>query len=686
MKRLTELILESLTHQKYTKAALIEELGIQTKEMNTALKILEEEGKIYIDKNGVIKEFPSNLIFGQIKATNNKYYMNYNGIRYQIEFRYDSGLLNRDTIIAKPTGKLDNGRPVATLEKIVKRYDGIVICEVQEIEGEKSLIDIYNDPPCIIKISNNALKKYNHRDRLKVQIGIRPTHNVYEGKVLEYLGNKKNPQIEHKSFLAKFNLKTGFSDESIEEAKKACITEKELQGRLDLTSYPTITIDSPTNKVRDDSFFITRLQNGQIILHINIVDITPWVKPGTALWKDAKEKSESVYTADNVEPLLPPQLLSRVGSLDEGKTRLAQTLMVQFDENYNIVGFDLKPSIIKTKKNCTYDDVNKILETGITPPGYEDLKDDIITIQNIASKYMKELERNGYIAFPIQQDEYIENELGEIVRIKKRKRGKSQDMVQAIMILANSMIPYFVQLPAPYRNNKAPSKEEMNIIIQELNNHGIHVNTNRNIEPTMQIKGILRQIKDKKTKDKAAYIILQHVTQSFYSPESQGHFIMGLDNYTKWTSPVRRFGDLLLHTIIQEQNELDFTKQQGIKLEEMVKMCEKLSNHDKLARIIENTSYQKRWEKGEDKRKNLTKIIITFISPKLIVIRDINGNYGQMPRKGFRYTPQTNSYKANGYTLHVGTITKGRLKMTIKGIPIYVIPKEEEEKLRLTRR
>lgn len=689
---------KGLEYKKYRLEELVKKTNIPYKNLANLLHKLELEGKVYIDNNNLIGSFPPHLVFGKLKVNkNHSGTLTYNGKKYRLTKANKQGILNQDTIIAHPTGKTEYDMELITLEKIVKRNTGIIIGEVQETNGQKYIIDIHNDISSNIIISAKDLPKYVHGDRLQIKIDLEKEDNCYRGEVLQVVGHKDDPDLKVKSHLAKFNLFIGFSEEAIKEAEIANlrgITPKHLKGRTDLRKYNNISIDPATCKDRDDSFFLERLENGHKKVCINIIDITPWVYPGTAMWKDAEKKDSSSYIYDTSEPMLPRPISNGIGSIKENEDRLTETLSIEFDENNNIVDYYLMPSVVNTKKNCSYEDVNKLLEEDIVVKGYENIKDDLLELNTIAEKLYDDLINNGFLDFVSEDQEYKRDENGNVIEIINKRRGKAEKMVEVYMVLADSLIPHFVYLPAPYRNHAEPSATFIREVKEELNKYGIKIRINPQLETHIQIQIILNKIKGHPLEKTISDIIIRKMKRAYYSPDNIGHFGLSLPEYLQWTSPDRRFNDLILHHIIKLQREIDnknisansYNKLYLKIYEYLVIICKRISEKEKQIELAERKSFENAIGEVKNESKNLYNAQITYLNSKFILLKTDDGREGHLDIGNyFRFNKKTHSYihKKYKYHLYTGNLVNVRIKGTKDNDIIYYIPNNESKRLSL---
>ena len=697
-KLLNLLNLKGLEYKKYRLEELVKKTKISYENLTSILKELEQEGKVFIDSKGLISSFTPNLIIGKININKNKNgIISYNGKKYRIKKTNMHGLLNLDTIIAKPTGIIENGFEIATLEKIVKRNNGIIVCEVQERYGEKYIIDINNYIVGKIVIPNQELKKYVNGDRLEIRIGLNKENDNCIGEVVSLIGHKDDPDLETNSLLAKYELKRGFSEESRkeEELLKGEITEEDLKDRLDLRKYRNITIDDITCKDRDDSFFIIKTEDNHKKVYINIADPTHYVHPGSAIWKDAEEKTTSVYLYNTSEPMLVRRLSNDICSLNEGVDRLAETLIIEFDENDEIVDYQLTPSVVHVVKNCSYDSVNNLLENGIIEKGYENIAQDIIELNELAEKIYDKMLKRGFLDFPTGDKEITKDENGNIVEIKEKELHKGEKLVEVYMVLADELIPDLVFLPAPYRNHEEPEDNFIDNIVKDLSKMGIKIKVRNNLDPTRQIQHIIKETKGHPLEKTIASTIIKNLKRANYSPDNIGHFGLALKKYLQWTSPIRRFNDFLLHHIIKLQRKLEkenLTQEEYNHITKEIyqylkKICEIISYKEHQADLAERESFQTAVEDIKNNNNELQNAQITYLNSKFILIKTNDGQEGHLDIGNiYRFNQKNRSYihKKYKFALQIGNILKVRFKGTKDDTLLFDLPKSEAKKLSLT--
>lgn len=685
-------------NKKYKIEELCKITKIPDERIIKIIKKLKKEGKIYIDSKHLISSFPPHLIVGKIKINNNgNGSIVYKDKKYRLKKVNQYGILNGDIIIARPTDIFETGMNLLKFEAIVERENGIVIGEVQEKYGQKYIIDINNRIIGKINIPQNDLIKYVNGDRLQLKIGLEKTDNNYNGEVIKLIGHKDDPDLKVKSLLSKYELKIGFSEEAIKEAQEANqkgITPEHLKGRLDLRKFSNISIDPSTCKDRDDSFFIERLENGHKKVYINIIDIIPWVHPGTAMWKEAEEKNFSAYLYETSEPMLPRPITNELGSINENVDRLTESLIIEFDENNEVIDFHLTPSIVNTKKNCYYEDVNKLLEENIIVPGYEEIKEDIIDLNTIAESLYKNMLRRGLLDFPTKEKEYKRDEKGNIIDIIDKKMGKGEKMVETFMLLANQLIPDLVYLPAPFRNHAEPESNIINSIMDDLKQYDIKVYVGRNLDIQHKIQMILQQINNHPLEATISEEIIKKLELAYYSPNNIGHFGLAIERYLQWTSPDRRFNDLLLHYIIKQQRKIE---EENLSQEEidakydeiyayLNKTCETISITERKIEEAERDSYYEAIREYKNKTKGIFPAQVIFLNQNLVMLKTADGKEGPL-RLGnlFKYDNKKNAFINTHYKyrLHLGSKVTVKLSNYAEEQLSFEIPKSEAKRLSL---
>ena len=475
---------------------------------------------------------------------------------------------------------------------------------LKAIHGDSVIIEVIDDTPGkkegkIIKIVDRSLKEvvgeFNvvknigivkpDDERLKFNIEIplkeskgavdghkvlvkilnRKSNDFYTGEIIKVIGHKNEPGIDILSIACKYGIDYEFPDEVLNEVEKIPyeVSNDEFKNRKDLTNKLIFTIDGDDTKDIDDAISLEILKNGNYLLGVHIADVSHYVKEDSFIYKEALNRGTSVYIGGRVIPMLPQKLSNGICSLNPNVLRLAFTCEMEFDTNGEKVNSDIYLSFIKSKKQMTYKCVNKILEENIIPEGYEEYKDTLVEMNELAHKLRKNKIARGYINFDIPEAKIEVDEKGIVTDIKKRYQGEGENLIEDFMIAANETVAeaiYYMDLPFIYRVHGNPSEEKITNFIKFLSILGYKISAKtKNITPKT-IQKMLFDLKDKKEYPIISKILLRSMQKAVYDKNNIGHFGIASNCYTHFTSPIRRFPDLTVHKLLKTyliEHEID---------------------------------------------------------------------------------------------------------------------------------
>jgi ribonuclease R len=382
-----------------------------------------------------------------------------------------------------------------------------------------------------------------------------------EGEVLEVLGHKDDPGVDILSVIRKHQLPEAFPDEVTEEAEHApdAITEEEIvrQGRRDLRDKTIVTIDGEDAKDLDDAVNVERLPNGNYRLGVHIADVGYYVRESSKLDQEAYNRGCSVYLVDRVIPMLPHRLSNGICSLNPQVDRLTLSCEMEFNEHMKVVKHDVFTSVIKTKERMTYTNVRKILEEEDAElmERYKDLVDDFRTMKELALKLRTNRMRRGAVDFDFDEAKVIVNDEGKAVDIVKRERTIAEQIIEEFMLAANETVAehfHWLKVPFLYRIHEDPDPEKLQNFMAFAANFGHQIKGRGNSIHPRALQALLEDIQGTKEQTVLSTMMLRSMKQAKYDAESTGHFGLAAEYYSHFTSPIRRYPDLVIHRVIRE--------------------------------------------------------------------------------------------------------------------------------------
>lgn len=428
-------------------------------------------------------------------------------------------------------------------EYYVKNEKGYI-----ELDDEKVKLEIEIDP----EKSQGAMPGH----KVLVKVLERVKNNHYKGEILRVLGHKNDPGVDILSIVAKYGILDTFSEEVMEEAGALPdhVLAEEMENRKDLRQECIFTIDGDDTKDIDDAISIKKLENGNYELGVHIADVSYYVKEGSKLDDEAYERGTSVYLADRVIPMLPHKLSNGICSLNPNVDRLSMSCVMEISPKGEVVNYDIFESVIRSRKQMTYKNVNAILEKHEIVEGYEPYIDQLKLMAELASILRKMKESRGYIDFEIEESKIIVDETGKAIDVTLRNRGIGEKMIEDFMIVANETVAthiYFMELPFLYRIHGAPSEEKIQKFLDFIGILGYTIHGKvKDITPKV-MQDILEQLKDKKEFNILSSMLLRSMQKAIYDKNNIGHFGLASKYYTHFTSPIRRYPDTTVHRLLR---------------------------------------------------------------------------------------------------------------------------------------
>ncbi|NBC73392.1 ribonuclease R, partial [Paenibacillus sacheonensis] len=384
-----------------------------------------------------------------------------------------------------------------------------------------------------------------------------------EGEIIEVLGHKDDPGIDILSIIRKHQLPESFPEDVMAEAEAApdSITEDEIvrQGRRDLRDKVIVTIDGEDAKDLDDAVNIERLENGNYVLGVHIADVGYYVPENSALDQEAYRRGCSVYLVDRVIPMLPHRLSNGICSLNPKVDRLTMSCEMEFDaQTLKRVRHDVFTSVIRTKERMTYTNVRKILqgEDEEVAERYSELVDTFKLMEELAMRLRNMRMKRGAIDFDFVEAKVIVDELGKAVDIVKRERSIAESIIEEFMLAANETVAehfYWLKVPFVYRTHDNPDQEKLQHFVQFAANFGYKIKgKGGSVIHPKALQTLLEDIRGAKEQTVISTVMLRSMKQAKYDAESLGHFGLAAEFYTHFTSPIRRYPDLVIHRVMRE--------------------------------------------------------------------------------------------------------------------------------------
>lgn len=463
-----------------------------------------------------------------------------------------SNARNQDIVLIELIGDKTEGRIV----KIIERNEEVIVGTVYFRNGK---CFVHPDKKGNIDIEVDATYQKGLVDGHKVVV--KPiAGSKYVGAILHVIGHKNDVGVDILSFVYENGFKPKFPEEVMDSIQDLpdCVLESDVKGRLDLRDRVIFTIDGDDTKDIDDAISIKKFEDGTYELGVHIADVSHYVERGSLLDQEAYERGTSVYLVDRVLPMLPHRLSNGICSLNPNQDRLAMSCIMNIDKKGRIVSYDIQKSVIRSRIQMTYHKVNDILDKGIVDKEYESYVDDLKLMKELSDILRIKMVQRGYIEFSSPEAKIIVDEKCHPISIQLREEGTGENMIENFMVAANETVGSFIfyqNLPGIYRIHDKPDEKRLQSFFQFLKARGYVVQGKKKDITSMDLQRILKQLSDKPDAKILNDLAIRCQAKAVYSHENIGHFGLGSKCYSHFTSPIRRYPDLILHRLVKDYTE-----------------------------------------------------------------------------------------------------------------------------------
>ncbi len=378
-----------------------------------------------------------------------------------------------------------------------------------------------------------------------------------QGRITKILGDSNDMDVQVQIVIHRHQLPDKFTERALKEAESLpeSVQLEECKERKDLRHLPIITIDGETARDFDDAVHVVKTRTGYR-LTVAIADVAHYVKMGSSIDKDAIERATSVYFPHAVVPMLPEKLSNHLCSLIPGVDRLALVAEITFDKQGNRKKASFYEAVIHSHRRCTYTEVADLLSSAENREnGQEDplFLTHLHVMAELAQKLHELRRQRGSIDFDLPEPVVVLGITGELSEIVKRQRNQAHEIVEEFMIAANEAVADFFaqkEIPTLYRVHDKPDAQKMERLLYMLQELGIHMEKFTEITPDW-CQAVLQKIKDTDQEYMINTMLLRSMRQAVYQPHNIGHFGLASANYLHFTSPIRRYPDLIVHRILK---------------------------------------------------------------------------------------------------------------------------------------
>ena len=558
-------LLGSSQYEAMTIDELVEYLQIEgSDEFKKFVKLmvsLEDEGIVVRSKNdrydlardlgyykGIISIHPKGFGFVEIDEMDDVY----------VRSEDLNGALHKDTVLVKilPSSKGDSleGEIAQVLERGMTDFIGTYY-EIKQVGYVKPDNSRYH---AVVAIPKNKSKGAVKDHKVRVRIVDYLENNVVKAEVTEILGHKNDPGIDILSVVYKYDIVPEFSPETLQQA--ADIPNEpdpeSYKGRRDLRGETIVTIDGDDAKDLDDAVHVRMLDNGNYLLGVSIADVSYYVTEGSPLDREAFFRGTSVYLVDRVIPMIPHRLSNGICSLNPQVDRLTITCEMEISPEGEVVSHEIFPSIIKTTERMTYNHVNRILidEDKELCARYEALVPTFKLMYDLSKILREKRHERGSIDFDLEESKIIVDEYGFPIDVVLREREIAERIIEDFMLAANETVAehfHWMDVPFIYRVHEHPKPEKLERFYKLARALGYEIKGTKDHVHPKALQMITEAVHGKPEHAAISTMMLRSLQKARYSEESLGHFGLAAEFYTHFTSPIRRYPDLIVHRLIR---------------------------------------------------------------------------------------------------------------------------------------
>lgn len=473
--------------------------------------------------------------------------------------------------------KQGGAKPEGIISKVLQRKQTEFIGYIQVQKHHSFFIPETERPMPDLYIPSGSLKGAVHGDRAVVRLtNWDKQKRIPEGEVIEVLTGESENDLAMRQILMQGGFPLSFSDEALEDAARMPeqITKSELARRRDFREVLTFTIDPQDARDFDDALSIKRGTNGLYEIGVHIADVSHFVEPGSVLDTEAYERATSVYLPDRVLPMLPERISNELCSLRPKEDKYTFSAVFKISSKGEVKDVWLGRTVIHSDHRFTYEEVQTIIETG------EGLySDEVLLLNQLAQKLRKERFRKGAINFSSQEVRFILDENKKPIGITVKESKEAHQLIEEFMLLANKHVAEYIggitvkekPVPFPYRVHDTPDEAKLSPFIVFARKYGHKFDISSPEKIAASFNQMLRDVKGKPEQHVLETLGIRTMAKAVYTAENIGHYGLGFEHYCHFTSPIRRYPDVLVHRILQ--NCLDNEPSIDKKMEQKCRHC-----------------------------------------------------------------------------------------------------------------
>ncbi len=592
MKKTIYNIIKKAPYKERTLIAIASNLHLATKkdfqELTKTLDILMKENQIYKDKSGHynIKTNDETFVTGRLdfKAQGYGFIIVEDSDMPDIYIARNNinTAMDKDLCLVKVTSFKSKDRLEGVIEKVLERHLSIVVGEYYN--GQIFPKDFNED--IALKLIKADQKKVQNNQLVKVKITNYKHKFFKDCELIEVIGHVDDEGIEILEVVHKYNLINKFTqdEENFAKSISQVVEENELAGRTDLRSETIFTIDSESTKDIDDAISIKRVKDNYL-LGVHIADVSHYVTEDSILDKAAFNRGTSVYLADSVIPMLPKALSNGICSLNPRVDRLTLTCEMQITKTGEVVNYKIYPSVINSKYKMTYTNINRMLEGNQeTISEFFDIYDDVLIMHELQNILFDIREKMGSIDFETLEPKLVFDDHGKLSDIVIRERQNAERLIEEFMLVANQVVAthiFNMKLPFIYRIHELPNSEKLENVFAFVKRLGFDDYEGDYSQENLQ--SLLKAVENTTYEKVVTTLLLRSMSKARYSRENKGHYGLAFDNYTHFTSPIRRYPDLIVHRNLRKYLFIGNKKHDESILKKFDEIAKQSSDTEKVA-------------------------------------------------------------------------------------------------------
>ncbi len=609
--------LKPLRLNEIAKSLEIESDQPEYQELKQLLKELTAKSVVSKSKRKrytMIGALPSSIYEGKLKISNGYGVVSTGNpglSRITIKHRDLNTALDGDTVQVAILGSTRKNRLNGEIVGIIERKKSI-IAGTMDFDGNfYFLIPDESKYYVDFLIPKDSLNGAGHGDKIVAKfVSWDDPHKSPQAKVTDIIGQAGIPKVEYESIAAEMGLPLEFPVDVIglADSMKHPRNQKSYKNRTDLRNELIITIDPHDAKDFDDALSLEILENGNYYLGVHIADVSHYVKENSIIDNEARFRATSVYLVDRVIPMIPERLSNEICSLKPNEIRFAYSVFIEFNKNGSPVNYEIKESVIKSKRRYAYEEVLDIINSNdsnrIKSDKIKSDKDDntelILSLYHLSEKLKKRRLENGGINFSTSEVKFTLNEEQYPVGVELKTTTASTSLVEECMLVANQVVAGHVkaiekkhklamELPFIYRVHEDPDPKRISEAVEFVNSLGYNL-PKKNVKSN-DINRLMSQIKGKPEEALINQVLIRSMPKAIYTTKNVGHFGLGFAAYTHFTSPIRRYPDLLVHRLLKEYSKSRVNAKRIKDLRQRLKFITKHStDQEKVAMEAERAS------------------------------------------------------------------------------------------------